>query len=343
MVDCKKSLGFITFAYGIGAILVVFGHSYPIGESEVPSFLLDLRSFIYIFHMPLFFFIAGVLMKYTNDIENVSCKGQMSFVAKKAGKLLTPYFVLAFIAVMPKYFVAQYVTRAVSFDITYFIRIFLIPRENVWGHFWFIPVLFAMLCFRNTLLYSYSKIWVATLLTAILITIHFYPINTGWLGIRDVCFYGLYFWLGVIVSDCVIAQYAQLFSLKKGLMAMFAASMLFIGLFYFMKGTMLIKGILSLLTALLMIYAIFVFGTEYQRREYVFLDWLNGKVFTVFLLSWPCQAVIQIWLNKILKLNWYYVMPSMFFAGLFGPLFVIYIYEKFHIRSRFLKVVLGIK
>ena len=49
----------VTIAKGIGIILMVLGHS--IGEYG--DYLTPVRSFIYMFHMPLFFILSGFFYK----------------------------------------------------------------------------------------------------------------------------------------------------------------------------------------------------------------------------------------------------------------------------------------
>ena len=339
----KKQLNFIAFAYAIGIVLVIFGHSFPLGRTVVPEITLSLRAFIYSFHMPLFFYISGMLIKYSSD-DGGLYRGMAysTFILKKAAKLLTPYFILALIAMVPKYFVVEYISDSVSLNADYFIRTFLIPRENVWGHFWFIPVLFILFCFSYLLLKIVRRTWLTVLFTSLLVFINCYPVNMGWFGIRDICFYGIYFWSGIITSDYIIANQTNIFSKNKGILAILTGIILFIILSFKIEHRTILNSMLHLLVAILMIYSILCFGVIYQRKKYVYFNWLNGKVFTVFLLSWPCQAIVEICLNKILNLNWFLVMPSMFLSGLFGPLLIIWIYKKMEIKNKLLKASIGI-
>lgn len=71
----NKNLDWIDVAKGLGIISVVAGHIYSI----------EICKFIYLYHMPLFFFISGFLFKPYNN--------QKSFFIKKAKSLLIPYFV----------------------------------------------------------------------------------------------------------------------------------------------------------------------------------------------------------------------------------------------------------
>ena len=71
----------IDIAKGIGIILMVVGHS------SVPDYI---RHYIYIYHMPLFFIVAGYLFNYEK------WKGKIfKFSKKKAERLIIPYLFMS--------------------------------------------------------------------------------------------------------------------------------------------------------------------------------------------------------------------------------------------------------
>lgn len=80
----KQRIDYIDIAKGIGILLVLWGHLYVCDY---------VHSAIYLFHMPLFFFISG--MFYWNPT------GVKVFVQKTLKKYVYPYvfFLLAFIPV----------------------------------------------------------------------------------------------------------------------------------------------------------------------------------------------------------------------------------------------------
>lgn len=130
----SEKLDYITILYGLAVILVIFGHSHPL-HVEYPIFLEKIIGFIYLFHMPLFFFISGILVVYTDSNRNI-----YEWWMKKAGKLMFPYIFLTILAWGPKTILGSYMKDNMEVSISNFIRIIFIPRENVWGHFWYIPV-----------------------------------------------------------------------------------------------------------------------------------------------------------------------------------------------------------
>lgn len=84
----------ISFLQAFGILLVVVGHSFY-GCPDNP-----IHTWIYSFHMPLFMFISGYLLKYTmsirgNQLTEIPLYGQGGFITKKIERLLTPYFVIS--------------------------------------------------------------------------------------------------------------------------------------------------------------------------------------------------------------------------------------------------------
>lgn len=142
MHEGKEKLDFITVLYGLAVLLVLFGHSHPL-HTNWPLYMQEATAFVYKFHMPLFFFIAGILIAYTANGRDI-----WSWWKKKATKLIIPYVILTFIAWIPKCILGSYMTDNMEVSLSNFVRILLIPREGIWGHFWFIPtyLIITLLC-----------------------------------------------------------------------------------------------------------------------------------------------------------------------------------------------------
>ena len=71
--------------------------------------------------------------------------------------------------------------------------------------------------------------------------------------------------------------------------------------------------------------------------------WISRNNFTIYIYSWPFQAVIMAICGK-LRLEWYFTSVLMFFVGFAGPISVIFIYTKLKsIHNRFFELVLGMK
>lgn len=127
----------IDFLYAIGVLLVVFGHSHPSDWSQFSGSIHEkLITFIYRFHMPLFYMLAGFTFRNSEKAFVISYR---QWIKEKTVRLLIPYFALSLIAMLPKGLLEHTV---VASDVPRQIMdLFLYPRLGVWGHLWFIPTL----------------------------------------------------------------------------------------------------------------------------------------------------------------------------------------------------------
>ncbi|MEJ5306926.1 MAG: acyltransferase family protein [candidate division WOR-3 bacterium] len=75
-----KRENFVDIAKSLGIFLVVLGHT------EINP---NLKTFIYSFHMPLFFIVSGFLFKTESNFKE--------FFIKKFKRLIIPYFIFSFL------------------------------------------------------------------------------------------------------------------------------------------------------------------------------------------------------------------------------------------------------
>lgn len=77
-MDIKQRIEWIDIATGIGMILVIAGHCFQLNWCHP----------IYSFHMPLFFFLSGILISNPNKI------GIVTFIKKKSKQILFPWILM---------------------------------------------------------------------------------------------------------------------------------------------------------------------------------------------------------------------------------------------------------
>lgn len=301
-------IGYISAARVIGIVLVVLGHSYPF-DVPIPQSMELLRTFIYSFHMPLFILISGFLAARSN-------RNAGDNIAVRARKLLIPYFVLSLAAFIPKMLVQQFLNDSVEFSFVYLIRSELVPRENVWGHFWYIPMVFFFNvlsgCFGKQLKENIHVRRIALLVSYLLLWM---PETTDWLALEDMRINLFYYVLGFVLScsgnaDRVVAN-------KLWLIALPAAMML-----------LLAKVQTVILSPVLMSGFVLCLGTLIKKEPGRLVSAIEKNSFTIFLLSWPAQAVVEVVLNRILHLPVAVTMVCMFAAGITIPLLCVYIVKR---------------
>lgn len=159
-----KEIEYMNVAKAIGIILVVVGHSFA--EKSTSS----IRSFVYLFHVPLFFIISGYFFneKYIKD--------PISLIIKRIKTLLIPFFYwstifLIFhnlffmvyiysdkIAVFREVVMRKYSTFEI---LKKFIALFAFKGSEVLlGAFWFLPCLFFTVMIFLVLRIAVSKFFI---------------------------------------------------------------------------------------------------------------------------------------------------------------------------------------
>ena len=302
MAEAKNKIEFIAAARCIGILLVVFGHSYPFDVYISPS-LWKIKDFIYTFHMPLFLFLSGYLVTH-----NTRPTG--SYIGRRAVRLLVPYFALSIIAFVPKVLIQRFLNDSVELSVWYLIKTELIPRDNVWGHFWYIPVVFSLCCLGVLILKFMQKHRVAgwTVLTVSYLLL-FLPRATDWFALEDLRKTSFYFVLGMVLA--LWDPDARVVSNRCWLLTFPVAIILFRTVNTTLTNSMI---------ACLMIGFVLHVGTLVPSYKFNLFAAIEKNSFTIFLLSWPAQAVVEVACNKLLHFPVLLTMGMMFLAGITVPL-----------------------
>ena len=95
--------------------------------------------------------------------------------------------------------------------------------------------------------------------------------------------------------------------------------------------------------AMLMTGGILSFSMLWAKATNINRRSLIAQTYQIFILSWPCQLVVEVVTERLLHLQWCIVMPAVFVTGVCGPLVLIRLVEWFEARTktRFLSFVLG--
>lgn len=325
IMAAKNKIGFIATARCIGILLVVFGHSYPF-EVYIPPALWAVNGFIYTFHMPLFLFLSGYLV-------TLNTRSTVSYIRRRCVRLLIPYFALSIIAFIPKTMVQQFLNDSVELSVWYLIKTELVPRDNVWGHFWYIPVAFT-LSFIGILMVKYMRKihpvgWMALAASWLIL---FLPRTTDWFALEDLRKTTFYFTLGMMLA--IWDPESRVVSSRYWLLGLPAAVVLFAVVNTIMTNSLI---------ALLMIGFVLHIGGKLPLREKGLFACIEKNSFTIFLLSWPAQAVAEVVCNKLLHLPALLTMGMMFLAGIAVPLICVSIvsWMEKRIPMKWVKLIIG--
>lgn len=340
--DNDKHFRYIDMAYFIGIVLVVWGHSHPLDSSWWGTWYSDLNGFIYTFHMPLFFFIGGYLMVYSNSIDKL---GYKKWAIEKLLKFLIPYIVLTAIAYIPKAMLGD-TNDIVELSLGYFLKTtFLIPRIGVWGHFWFVPTYLALdLMWGAWRFYSKKNISVYRIgiLCGIVVSLilAICPIKTDWFVLNDFSHEAIFYSLGIVLAIIKPTMWDKKWKNVVGIVVSGLIVFIlypygnyqnnFVPFFTFIVGLLLVWSCWSL--AQLMAHSSFTLPTKLTKYS-----------FNIYIYSWPAQALLDAILRR-LGVNWLVIIAILFVSGFIVPFIIIFIYKKISfLHCRFFDYLIGVQ
>lgn len=321
----KKFISEILLIQIIATYLVILGHSYPF-TSSTPVWLTGARSFLYTFHMPLFVWVSGYLIVCTKQVTNCTLP---AFLRKRCRKLIIPYIILSLLALVPKFIAQPYLNDDMKLDTMTLVRTIFVPRENVWGHFWFLPMIFILGVAGFAADRSFVKAnnqkkgWF--MLTCVFFILYFSTYRLDicrWFAINDILAFGWVFCLGAL---CGCNEWLRHCRSKYGITASISSFAFATTIFCIPIHAILGQAIQNALVAVCMIYSLTSLCVWLSHRVNIEKDALYAQTFTIFLLSWPCQAMTNVIAERFLELPCYAVMPLQFAAGIAGPLVLIHL------------------
>lgn len=215
----KNRIQWIDTVKGFGIILVVYGHNFPL-----------LENYIYTFHMPLFFLIAGLF--HPNKITN-------TIIKKRAQQILIPYFLWSTLLFVFWFSLGRHFgeSKAMNLSVCKNILGILYAQGDIeymnWGiPMWFLPAIFLSFLIFGSVLKLKQKVH-QIIFTVILIIIgflipRFTDFHFVWsldVVLVSLVFYAIgYYFKAFILSDKM--QY------QKPLLLFFFIVHLFISIFF---------------------------------------------------------------------------------------------------------------
>lgn len=299
--------------YAIAIVLVVLGHSNGVPANSIEYYRGLYRSFdiyqeiisvIYIFHIPLFFFISGYFSKF--DL----CFKQ--FALSKANRLLIPYVFITSLALPIKIFLSSFSDRISSFDIFSIFNSYFVPWDNPVVFMWFIPTLFLI----QVISYWLSKFELSHLIGFIpfmvLLNIWFDHVNVdglfAFLNIGGVAHNIIYFHIGFVLSRLGVFKLNIIKPDSR------IKILLFVCFPFILMSTEVTYALLGIILTLLL--SLIISKIKYSHvLKYIYI-----YGFQIYLLSWFFQMFIRVVGFQIFGINILLSCILMFTLGLFGPI-----------------------
>lgn len=325
----QRRLNYISFLQFIGPILVIIGHA--MNGLEYNSILNPIKEWIYIFHMPLFFFISGYLFGYKDGLKS---KGYKTFMKEKFWRLMFPYLVLNIIFIIPKFLGSAFIKDQVEFSLQYIIYIFLMPRANIWGHLWFLFALFVVYAISPIFDFARNnknKIYWLILITFCVIIFICRPIHTDLFAINDLQKDLLFFVTGMIMTYIPVEKIKNNLTKSKFMLLVIIDIILTI-----ICGKYKENQIIQLLIAENTIFILFCMPIIFNITNKFIMKQANYS-FAIYIMHWPVILVTRIIFYQILNLNSLLAFIIMLISGYLVPNIIIYwvnkIKNKYQINS----------
>ena len=171
----KSRLTYIDWAKTISIALIIIGHFFA-DDSPV-------RIMLYSFHVPIFFFIAGILFKPNQN--------------KSFQRIIFPYIFYFLVSALIAIVIAGQSPK-VLIDITYYNG-----RIGLWNSvLWFFPCYFIVIKSFEFLLKKFkNKIWITLLISILLSIFCFYNKNLSYFGINKCILLYCYVCIGYLQKD----------------------------------------------------------------------------------------------------------------------------------------------
>lgn len=308
-----KQLRDILFLQTFGIILVVLGHSF----FWFPIDTLIIR-WIYGFHMPLFFFISGYLLKYVHgNLTGLQLTGRNGYLTRKAHRLLVPYAVISSLFFVPKALLSRYSVRPIHLNLHDYLDQLLVPYHNVLGAYWFMPTLFLIFTVFVIVRKAWGQRtapWNGTAMLALLAVVNcLMPFTHNTLfNIAGVVFYMVYFTAGYLFQSSHLEA-----AIKKA-----NATMVFIMTLALSIVLLFVpqSSLTDLITAFNGIALSIGLAQIYERHNCHWLDHLYGYTYHIYLYSSFFHILTLQVLLRFVNLPATIYVPLAFFAGLYGPL-----------------------
>lgn len=316
----KKENRAIASLSGLGIILVVLGHSGGVLPHVAKTivevdllyrYFMELKKWIYTFHMPLFFFISGFLFFYST-LRKYNYK---EIALRKFKRLIVPYLVISFIAYPVKVLLSQFALRPIHFSLNDIFRNIFIPWDNTIFFFWFLPTLFLVFLLSAIFLKEQKNSFYDLMLTIVATIFWFiFPhLNTdgvlSFFNIGGALHNIIFFIMGFVFCKYKIYKTKHINTL--GLFSF----VLSIVLFNNQNGLPLEDFILSVLGLIFCYWLCSFSWSECLAR-------MGDFSYQIYLFSWFPQVVVRIILGQVFFINIWFSVLSSFILGLFIPIVI---------------------
>lgn len=311
---------------GLALILVVLGHSFPDGDTGCAFFTARwIRSFLYLFHMGIFFILSGFVMSVRLYHGTFILKDE---IQKKVQRLLFPYFFYSCLTLLPKLILTKYVNNPVDINSLWMVLLGRSPNGGMWflWHLFLISVMF--LCVMRFMNKASDGTKTAIVMTIGIVGYCFYEFNkTGMLSYTNK--YALFFSIGIVLG--------RYYHIAKKYFKLFPAMILLAVDFLIACPTLDIPVVYAV-TGAIGFYGLYTIGIRLSSSSSTLrriMDYLGTNSYGIYLLSYFGQIPLRILLYSKMHLPYWLCVSAMFIGGMIIPVIGMQIIRK----NSFLRIV----
>jgi fucose 4-O-acetylase-like acetyltransferase len=323
--SAAERIAWLDAARGIGIILVVTFHAVggmlQAGLLSRDGIFGDAFYIVYTFHMPLFFYLSGLLLK--DRLQ----KSPKLLVTSSVKRLLYPYFLWGYIQVLVIFSLGKFVNTPISLGWLDLIS----PLWSPPSQFWFLYVLFflQLIAVVSLTLWNDFVLLGMAVLFRIAVSIFVFPDVLASIGLFDIFFVAGVFTGPRMKNWANAIRFPGMVSILLFALTIFlAAENLRSGVWYWSAYT-LPAGILGTL-------AVLTLSAVPQVGSNPLLGLLGRRALTIFLAHVLCVAGTRIVLVKLLHIEAIaIVLPLAVLAGLIVPVLFYNLCAKWKLRGIF--------
>ena len=307
-----------------GIILVVLGHS-GFEEASVMGNLKALHTYIYSYHMPLFFFISGYLYALTNS--NFPQIPFQRFMKKKFLRLYIPYIILGTIIFLIKYTFSGLSHTERFFSINDFLLMFIAPHWNnsTMGYLWYIVTLFFLFLIISFLSKCGINLRNASVSVIIIILLWGIKYNLPSRDLFKICNVASLVWyIPFFVIGIQYHKYKSSFKLENSGIKAAILFTISIAWLFMPHSSCFLNYIVKIASAITGIAFSVCFCKTLLSFKCVCdkILPLGDMTYTIYLMSFFGQYATKIFVVNMLHLHWGICVISMFCAGMIFPVFI---------------------
>ena len=303
---------------GIAILLVVLGHSVPdqasaSGIASYPLYLM--RTIIYSFHMPVFFFVAGYFMHIPLK------EGFKKFIKDKSIRLMVPYFTIGLLYFPFKLVLSKFANQQIYPQDIWKIFIGINPDGELWFLYclFFISIIIALLVKRVNL----GLLIVSFIIGMLSDVLNIFSVPM----VSKILYFQFFYILGLYIKKYMLLDYMKSTGVALASLVIFS-----VGNYVLLYGINVLK-ILTLITAVSGIAITYYIANQIESRIglyktlliflgtvsmdiYIFSDivkipfrivfWSKlGLYYEAFIICFLASTILSILIGYILRKNRY--------------------------------------